>query len=74
MPSYPWITVHSPDDGRALLEETNGLHDGCLRELHLATETFVTEAGGMHVPGHLDSSARLYFQVSQVRKYSVIPS
>jgi hypothetical protein len=63
MPALPWTTVQAPADADALLDSTNHLHDGCLRELHLSTETFVDGNGRMYVPGHLDSSARLYFHV-----------
>jgi len=45
------------------MDATGQFHDGCLREMHLSTETFFDDQGYMHAPGHLDSRARLRFQV-----------
>jgi hypothetical protein len=57
-----WIQLDSQPAIEDLLERFNGFHDGCLREVALATETFVDERGAMACPGHLDTSALLYFQ------------
>ena len=66
-----WIQLDSPAAIGDLLEQFDGFHDGCLREVALVTETFVDEQGAMTCPGHLDTSALLYFQ-SQSQHLSAI--
>ena len=57
-----WIQLDSLSAIHDLLEQFGDFHDGCLREVSIATETFVDKAGAMACPGHLDTSAHLYFQ------------
>lgn len=66
-----WIQLDSQGAIAELLEQFDGFHDGCLREVSLVSETFVDEQGGMACPGHLDTRARLYFQ-SQNRQLRAI--
>src|SRR5438105_4100888 len=66
-----WIALTSERAVQELLQQFDGFHDGCLREVSLATETYVDERGAMACPGHLDTSALLYFQ-SQNRSLSAI--
>ncbi len=60
--SSTWLPLDSTQAIDDLLTQFNGFHDGCLREMALATETYVAERHSMAVPGHLDTSALLYFQ------------
>ena len=53
------------------MAQFGGFHDACLRQALLATETFVADDGAMACPGHLDTSALLFFQ-SQNRSLSAI--
>lgn len=57
-----WIPLDSSSATRDLLQQIGDFHDGCLREVSLATGTYVGAEGGMACPGHLDTSAYLYFQ------------
>ena len=57
-----WIELDSRAAIEDLLDRFDGFHDGCLREVALATETYVDAEGAMACPGHLDTSALLYFQ------------
>jgi hypothetical protein len=57
-----WIQLDSSSAIQDLLEQFWDFHDGCLREVAIATETFVGQGGAMACPGHLDTSAHLYFQ------------
>jgi len=56
-----WIALDSQQAIDDLDDRFGGFHDGCLREVSLATETYVDEGGGMACPGHLDTSALLLF-------------
>src|SRR5438552_16019692 len=62
-----WISLDSQQAIDDMLEQFDGFHDGCLREASLASETFVSERGAMSCPGHLDTSALLYFQSQSER-------
>jgi hypothetical protein len=57
-----WIPLNSEQAIQALLSGFDRFADGCLREVSLATETYVNERLAMACPGHLDTSAFLYFQ------------
>jgi hypothetical protein len=57
-----WIPLSSSGSIADLLTKFGGFHDACLREVALATETYVNERRVMACPGHLDTSALLYFQ------------
>src|ERR687885_293437 len=57
-----WTTLDSPESIEAFLSRFGHFHDGCLREISLATETYVEEDLGMACPGHLDTSGLLFFQ------------
>jgi len=66
-----WIALNWQVALDDLIERFGGFHDSCLREVALSTETFVDERGAMACPGHLDTTALLYFQ-SQNRTLSAI--
>ena len=51
-----------PQSASELLNRFGGFHDACLREAAVRTETYVGSDGGMACPGHLDTTALLYFQ------------
>lgn len=57
-----WTPLDSQDAIAKLLDQFGEFQDACLREISVATETFVGERGGMSCPGHLDTSALLFFQ------------
>jgi hypothetical protein len=57
-----WIPLSSSGGIADLLTKFGGFHDACLREVALATETYVDDRRAMSCPGHLDTSALLYFQ------------
>jgi hypothetical protein len=57
-----WIPLSSAGAIADLLTRFGGFHDACLREVALATETYVDERRAMACPGNLDTSALLYFQ------------
>lgn len=57
-----WISLSSAQAIDELLQRFGGFHDGCLREVAIATESYVKENGAMVCPGHLDTTALLYFQ------------
>jgi hypothetical protein len=50
------------EGNRRTASKFNGFHDACLREVAIATETYVDVDGAMSCPGHLDTSALLYLQ------------
>lgn len=67
-----WLPLDSQEAANTLLAQFNGFHDACLREVSLATETYVVdERRAMSCPGRLDTSALLYFQ-GQGRNLSAI--
>ncbi|HUJ17899.1 MAG TPA: hypothetical protein VL197_07890 [Nitrospirota bacterium] len=57
-----WISIDSQSSIDRLLHEFAGFHDACLREVSIATETYVAENLAMSCPGHLDTSALLFLQ------------
>lgn len=57
-----WIDVLEQTDINDLLEKFGYFHDGCLKELHLWTETYVNEDLTMHVSSGLDTNVRILFQ------------
>ena len=57
-----WKPIRSNAEARQFLELVGGFHDGCLRELRLATETWVGSSLSMSCPGHLDTSVRALLQ------------
>jgi hypothetical protein len=57
-----WINLDSQSSIDRLLSEFGGFHDACLREVSIATETYVGENLGMTCPGELDTSALFFFQ------------
>jgi hypothetical protein len=60
--THMWIPLSSSGAIADLLTEFGAFHDACLREVALATETYVDERRTMACPGHMDTSALLYFQ------------
>lgn len=66
-----WINIDSQSSIDRLLKEFGGFHDACLREVSIATETYVGEDLGMSCPGELDTSALFCFQ-AQNRSLSAI--
>ena len=69
--SPAWLALDSEQAIENLMLQFNGFHDGCLREMVLATETYVDERRSMAIRGHLDTSALLYFQ-GQSKQLSAI--
>ncbi|MEK4425023.1 hypothetical protein [Solibacillus sp. FSL K6-1523] len=61
-----WIEVKDESDIKNLLERFGYFHDGCLREMHMWTGTYVNEDLSMTVPGELDTNVKMLFQ----RQYS----
>jgi len=61
-----WIELKEESDIKDLLEIFGYFHDGCLRELHMWTGTYVNEDLSMAVPGELDTNVKILFQ----RQYS----
>ena len=66
-----WIPLDSEQAIQEFLRGFDRFADGCLREVSLATETYVNEGLRMACPGHLDTSALLYFQ-RQSRDFSAV--
>ena len=62
-----WIELKEESDINDLLERFGYFHDGCLRERHMWTGTYVDEDLSMAVPfGELDTNVKMLFQ----RQYS----
>jgi len=59
-----WDELDSAEAVNRLMASFGGFHDGCLREISVATETYVGEGLAMHCPSSLDTSALLLFQRS----------
>ena len=57
-----WASLDSQAAIEQLLSGFGGFHDACLREISVATETYVAESLAMHCPPHLDTSVLLFFQ------------
>jgi hypothetical protein len=57
-----WNDLDSAEAIDRLLVGFGGFHDACLREISVATETYVGEGMAMSCPSNLDTSVRLFFQ------------
>ena len=57
-----WNAINQQSDIAYLLEHFGYFHDGCLREMHMWTGTYVNEDLSMVVPGELDTNVKLLFQ------------
>ncbi len=59
-----WQIVETEGDAEHLLTVFGDFHDGCLREAHVWTETYVSEDFSMSLgyPCHLGTHVRLLFQ------------
>jgi hypothetical protein len=57
-----WISLDSQVAIDRLATDFGGFHDACLREISVATETYVGENLSMTCPGSLDTSALLFLQ------------
>ncbi|MCE2939096.1 MAG: hypothetical protein ACK5UR_07145 [Armatimonadota bacterium] len=54
-----WIPLTTQAELDALLLRFGNFHDGCIREAHVWTETYVMENMHMRVPHHMDNRVRL---------------
>ena len=61
-----WHELREESDIKDLLERFGYFHDGCLREMHMWTGTYVDEDFSMSVSGELDTNVKMLFQ----RQYS----
>src|SRR5437868_4640391 len=66
-----WIRLDSEKAVEDLMKGFAGFHDACLREMSIATETYVDERGAMSCPSHLDTSALLFFQSQGARNRAI---
>lgn len=66
-----WNSLLSQSAIDQLLIDFGGFHDACLREISVATETYVGDNLSMSCPSHLDTSVLLSFQ-RQMRPLSAI--
>jgi hypothetical protein len=66
-----WNTLRSQADLDGFLDVFGGFHDGCLREAHIWTDTYVMPDLRMQCPGDLDTRVRILFQ-RQFREPSAI--
>jgi hypothetical protein len=57
-----WTKVEIEEDIEKLLDAFGGFHDGCLREVHIWTGTFVNSDLMMACPVDLDTHIRMLFQ------------
>ena len=57
-----WIEVSSQADLDALMDTFGRFHDGCLKEMHMWTESYVDKDLSMSCPFHLDTHVRLLIQ------------
>ena len=57
-----WHELKEESDIKDLLERFDYFHDGCLREMHMWTGTYVDEDLSMTVPGGLDTNVKMLFQ------------
>jgi hypothetical protein len=62
MATRTWMPLGTQADLDKLLELFGGFHDGCIREAHVWTETYVHPNLSMTCPGHLDNRVRLFVQ------------
>lgn len=66
-----WIELKEELEIRELLENYGYFHDGCLKEVHMWTETHVDDNLTMNAPSGLDTNVKLLFQ-RQFKNPSVI--
>lgn len=57
-----WNELKEESEIRELLEDFGYFHDGCLKEMHMWTETYVDENLTMAAPSGLDTNVKLLFQ------------
>src|SRR5690349_14591430 len=57
-----WHEVQHESDLTALMERFGEFHDGCLREVHIWTGTYVSDELRMSCPADLDVKIRMLFQ------------
>jgi hypothetical protein len=57
-----WNELTSAEAINRLIVGFGGFHDACLREISVATETYVGEGMAMSCPSNLDTSVLLFFQ------------
>src|SRR5438105_5621915 len=69
--SSAWILLDAQKAVDDLMKAFAGFHDACLREVSIATETYVDDRGAMSCPAHLDTSALLFFQSQGARNRAI---
>ncbi|MEO4055336.1 hypothetical protein [Solibacillus sp. CAU 1738] len=57
-----WFEIKKQSDIDYLLKYFGYFHDGCLKELHMWTGTYVGESLAMAVPWELDTNVKMLFQ------------
>ncbi|OAN12724.1 hypothetical protein D3D03_09210 [Exiguobacterium sp. RIT452] len=57
-----WNELKEESEIRELLEDFGYFHDGCLKEMHMWTETYIDENLTMAAPSGLDTNVKLLFQ------------
>ena len=57
-----WNELKEESEIKKLLEDFGYFHDGCLKEMHMWTETYVDEDLTMAAPSGLDTNVKLLFQ------------
>jgi hypothetical protein len=62
MSTTAWNHIVSKVDADKLLDVFGGFHDGCLREVHIWTESWVAPDLRMHCASDLDTRIRFYVQ------------
>ena len=66
-----WIQLDSQAAVDDVMDAFDGFHDACFREASITAETYVDERGGMHCPGHLDTSVVMFFQSQGARHLAI---
>ena len=59
MVASSWSPLASQAEAHELMKLFGGFHDGCLREAHVWTESFVDTGMSMSVASNLDTRVRL---------------
>ena len=62
MNASEWNPIASEADVERLLDVFGAFHDGCLREAHVWTETYVEDDLRMHFLGDVGTCVRILFQ------------
>lgn len=57
-----WIELKNELNIKNFLDQFGYFHDGCLKEMHIWTGTYVNEDLSMTVPGELDTNVKILFQ------------